>query len=221
MKKGETEETRSTGDCVDCNQCVAVCPTGVDIRQGQQEGCITCGLCIDACDAVMDKVGRPRGLIRYASLDELEGKSVKPMLARPRVWVYSTILLVALSGIVFGLSTLEAIDLKVLHERAPLFVQLSDGSIQNKYTLKLLNKSEEDLIIHISAEAPVPLTLVGAEEPFEATHGEVTPAVVFVKIARKDLTGDSVPVTFHATTELPTGAEITADRESAFFGPSR
>ena len=80
MKKGESEENRTTGDCVDCKQCVAVCPTGVDIRNGQQEGCITCALCIDACDQVMDKVGRPRGLIRYASLDEMEGKATKPMI---------------------------------------------------------------------------------------------------------------------------------------------
>jgi cytochrome c oxidase accessory protein FixG len=93
MKKGETESNRTTGDCIDCKQCVAVCPTGIDIRHGQQEGCITCALCIDACDEVMDKIGRPRGLIRYASLDELEGKPVKAMLKRPRVWVYATILL--------------------------------------------------------------------------------------------------------------------------------
>jgi cytochrome c oxidase accessory protein FixG len=164
LKKGQTEAT-TIGDCVDCNQCVAVCPTGVDIRNGQQEGCITCGLCIDACDAVMDKVGKPRGLIRYASLDEIEGKPVKPMLLRPRVWVYTSILALALAGIMYGLSSLEAIEVKVLHERAPLFVQLSDGSIQNKYTLKVLNKSEQDLTVRISAESAAPITLVGAEEP--------------------------------------------------------
>jgi cytochrome c oxidase accessory protein FixG len=221
VKKTEIGANRTLGDCVDCNQCVAVCPTGVDIRNGQQEGCITCGLCIDACDAVMDKIGRPRGLIRYASLDEFEGKPVKPLLARPRVWVYSSILVIALAGIIYGLSSLAAIDLKVLHERAPLFVQLSDGSIQNKYTLKLLNKSEGDLSVRISADSAVPLTLVGADEPFVASHGQVTPAIVFVKIKRSDLKGESVPVTFHATTELPNGSEISADRESAFFGPSR
>jgi len=207
MKKGETEEVRSTGDCVDCNQCVAVCPTGVDIRQGQQEGCITCGLCIDACDAVMDKVGRPRGLIRYASLDEMEGKPVKRLLLRPRVWVYTFILTVALLGIAYGLSTLSAIDLNVLHERAPLFVQLSDGSIQNKYTLKLLNKANDDLLVTISAESAVPIELVGAEKPF--------------KIKRKDLGSESVPVTFYAKAQLPTGADVSTQRESAFFGPRR
>ena len=219
MKKGETEDSRSTGDCVDCNQCVAVCPTGVDIRQGQQEGCIMCGLCIDACDAVMDKVGRPRGLVRYASLDEIEGKPVPALIARPRVWVYGAILLVALAGIFYGLSSLSAIDLKVLHERAPLFVQLSDGSIQNKYTLKLLNKANDNLTVHISVESAVPITVTGAEEPILAKHGEVTPGIVFVKIQRKDLAEQSVPVTFVATAKLPNGTEVKASRESAFFGP--
>jgi cytochrome c oxidase accessory protein FixG len=221
VKKGDAGDKRTTGDCVDCNQCVAVCPTGVDIRNGQQEGCITCGLCIDACDAVMDKVGRPRGLVRYASLDELEGKPVKPMAQRPRVWVYTGILAIALAGITYGLSSMEAIDLNVLHERAPLYVQLSDGSIQNKYTLKILNKSDEDLELTLSADSSVPMTLVGAEELITAGHGRVTPAVVFVKIKRSDLREESVPVTFHATTELPSGAEISAERESAFFGPAR
>ncbi|MGB5733668.1 MAG: cytochrome c oxidase accessory protein CcoG [Thiohalocapsa sp.] len=221
VKKGETEQARSTGDCVDCNQCVAVCPTGVDIRQGQQEGCITCGLCLDACDAVMDKVGRPRGLVRYASLDEIEGKSVQRMLLRPRVWVYTTILTVALVGIIYGLSSLSPLDLKVLHERAPLFVRLSDGSIQNKYTLKMLNKANDDLMVTISATSAVPIELVGADEPFKVRHGEVTPAMVFVKIKRKDLGSESVPVFFHAQAALPTGADASTERESAFFGPRR
>ncbi len=219
MKKGETESNRSTGDCVDCNQCVAVCPTGVDIRLGQQEGCITCGLCIDACNAVMDKVGRPRGLIRYASLDEIEGRPAPAMIARPRVWVYGVILVMALSGIIYGLSSLSAIELKVLHERAPLFVQLSDGSIQNKYVLKLLNKTNQDLMISVSVESASPVTLSGAESGIAAKHGEVTPGTVYVKIDRGDLGEERVPLTFVATAALADGTEVESRRESAFFGP--
>jgi cytochrome c oxidase accessory protein FixG len=221
LKKGETETNRSTGDCVDCNQCVAVCPTGVDIRGGQQEGCITCGLCIDACNAVMDKVGRPRGLIRYASLNELEGKPVKPMLLRARVWVYTVILSVALAGIIYGLSSMSAMELNVLHERAPLFVRLSDGSIQNRYTLKVLNKANEDLTVTISAASPKPIELIGADGPIKAKHGEVTPANVFVKLPKKDLDSESVPVSFRVSATLSNGTEISAERQSAFFGPGR
>jgi cytochrome c oxidase accessory protein FixG len=221
MKKGETESNRTIGDCVDCKQCVAVCPTGVDIRNGQQEGCITCGLCIDACDEVMDKIGRPRGLIRYSSLDELEGKPVRAMHRRPRVWVYSTILLLAISGIVYGLSSLDAIDLKVLHERAPLFVTLSDGSIQNKYTLKMLNKMPEELMVTIRASGPEGLKVLGAEEPVKIHHGGVTPAAVFVKIPRKNLTAEMSPLVFEVEAKRPNGQIVGSRRESIFIGPAR
>lgn len=219
VKKGETETGRSTGDCVDCKQCVAVCPTGIDIRHGQQEGCITCGLCLDACDEVMDKVGRPRGLIRYASLDELEGNPGKPLLKRPRVWVYSFILLTALSGILYGMSSLDAIDLKVLHERSPLFVTLTDGSIQNKYTLKLLNKMPESLSVKISATGPDGLVLVGADDPVSIHPGGVTSSFVFVKVPRRNLTREQEPLQFHAQATRPDGQVIRSERTSVFVGP--
>ena len=219
LKKGESEANRTTGDCVDCKQCVAVCPTGIDIRQGQQEGCITCALCLDACDEVMDKIGRPKGLIRYASLDEIQGKPTRAMLKRPRVWVYSGILIAALTGIVYGLSSLDAIDLKALHERAPLYVTLSDGSIQNKYTLKMLNKMPEPLSVRISVSGPEGLTLVGAEEPITIHSGGVTPAVVFVKMPKRSLTEEQEPIRFHVEAVRPNGQVVKADRESVFIGP--
>ncbi len=222
MKKGEKEENRTTGDCIDCRQCVAVCPTGIDIRHGQQEGCITCALCIDACDAVMEKIGRPKGLVRYASLDELEGKPTKALLLRPRVWVYAAILVAALSGILYGLTSLAPVELKVLHERAPLFVTLSDGSIQNKYTLKMLNKLNEDVSLRISVSGgPESLELVGAEDAITAKHGFVSPATVFVRIPRKDLAEEHIPITFHVEGPRASGDVVRTDRESVFIGPRR
>ena len=221
VRKGETEDNRSSGDCVDCNQCVAVCPTGVDIRQGQQEGCITCALCIDACNAVMDKVGRPRGLIRYASLDELEGEAPEPLLRRPRVWVYSAILAVALGGIAFGFSRLDAVELKALHERSPLFVRLSDGSIQNKYYLKVLNKTTEDLPVSITASGPKDLRLVGAEWPIVAKREGVSQATVFVRVPYRDLTAETMPLLFHLVTTDRSGQVLESSRESVFIGPKR
>jgi len=222
VKKGQKEADRTTGDCVDCSQCVAVCPTGIDIRNGQQEGCITCALCLDACDAVMEKIGRPAGLIRYASLDELQGKPTKRLLLRPRVWVYATILLAALVGILYGLTSLAPIELKVLHERAPLFVTLSDGSIQNKYTLKVLNKLNEDVSVRVSVSGgPDSLVLTGAEEEITAKHGFVSPAMVFVRIPRKDLTEERIPIRFHIEGQRASGQVVKSDRESVFIGPAR
>ena len=215
-RKGKTQEEQGLGDCVDCKQCIAVCPTGVDIRIGSQEGCIMCGLCIDACNTVMDKLGRPRGLIRYESLDALSGKDQRPLLKRPRIYIYSAILLVALFGIAYGLFGLAPMELKVLHERQPLFVQLSDGSIQNKYTLKVLNKTTEDLQVKITASGPEGLKIVGADRPLDAARGTVSPRIVMVKVPRANLTSDTMPIRFRVEAEA-SDREISAERESSFF----
>jgi polyferredoxin len=169
----------------------------------------------------MVKVGRAKGLIRYASLDELKGETIKPMLQRGRVWVYSTILLLAVSGIVYGLSSLDAIELKVLHERAPLFVTLKDGSIQNKYTLKILNKMTEDIQVKVSASGPEELILVGGENEIAARNGFVSPAIVFVRIPRNQLTAEQVPITFHVEGARASGEILQTARESVFIGPRR
>jgi cytochrome c oxidase accessory protein FixG len=219
MVKGKKAEDK--GDCVDCNQCVAVCPTGVDIRHGQSEGCIMCALCIDACDAVMDKIERPRGLIRYESLDQLDGKEERALWKRPRVWIYSGILGAALIGIGYGLSTLDAIEIKVLHERQPLFVTLSDGSVQNRYTIKILNKMAEDLTVKLSAEGPPGLLVLGAEESVAAPRGKVTAHNLFVKVPKVNLQGGSVPITFKAETANKEGKAYLSRRDSVFIGPDR
>ena len=169
----------------------------------------------------MVKVGRPTGLIRYASLDEMEGKPAKALLKRPRVWVYSAILLAALSGILYGMSSLDAIDLKVLHERSPLFVTLTDGSIQNKYTLKILNKMPEVLSVRISAAGPDGLTLIGAEEPVSIHAGGVTSAFVFVKVPRRNLQREQEPLSFRVEATRPDGQVIQSERTSLFVGPRR
>lgn len=221
VKKNQSEQDRTVGDCVDCKQCIAVCPTGVDIRQGQQEGCIMCGLCLDACDAVMEKLGRPTGLIRYESYEELAANhKPKPIWSRPRVWVYSGIMAAALGGIVFGLSTLGSLELKVIHSRQPLFVLQSDGSIQNKYTLKILNKMPDDLPVTISAEGPKGLVLVDAKNKVLAHHGKVTPHTVFVRVPKANLRAETTPITFYVRGEAE-GKTLEGMRKSVFIGPKR
>jgi cytochrome c oxidase accessory protein FixG len=145
VKKAE-KNPDAFGDCIDCNQCVAVCPTGIDIREGPQIGCITCALCIDACDNVMKQVGRPRGLIDYCTLDdaaiEKTGGVTKPVLKtifRPRILIYLAIWGAIGLAMLFSLGQRTRLDLAVQHERSPLYVQLSDGHVRNNYTLKLRN----------------------------------------------------------------------------------
>lgn len=208
------------GDCIDCYQCVQVCPTGVDIRDGQQLGCITCGLCLDACDSVMDKIGKPRGLIRYASLDELEGRPVHKLYQHPRTWVYVGILLLALGGIIYGLSHLGALTLRVAPERQPLFVRMSDGSIQNKYAFKVLNKTDKDLNVKISAEGGVKgQILIDADKPQMIRHGKASGFTVFVKAPEENVKNEVTKLQFRVeNTEDPT---MAAEYNTVFNGPKR
>ena len=138
------------GDCVDCNACVAVCPMGIDIRDGNQLECINCALCIDACDTVMDKIGRPRGLINYTTSSlyaaNVAGKNVHwnwKHLLRPRTAIYFTVWAAAGIAMLVTLINRSQLDVNIVPDRNPLFVQLSDGSIRNGYTVKILNQKQE------------------------------------------------------------------------------
>ena len=140
-KAGQTWEGR--GDCIDCRQCVAVCPTGIDIRNGPQLECIQCALCIDACDEIMDKVERPRGLIAYDTEHNLvaAGREAVPIkLARPRTILYAAAIAVVGAIMLTALAIRSDLDVSVLRDRNPLYVKLSDGGVRNGYTVKLLNK---------------------------------------------------------------------------------
>jgi cytochrome c oxidase accessory protein FixG len=217
LKKGQPIE--GNGDCISCNQCLAVCPTGVDIRDGQQEGCITCGLCIDACDAIMDKIGKPRGLVKYLTLDELLGKPVVPLFKRTRVLVYIAIILAAIGGIVYGLTHLGSIELKVLHERQPLFVMQSDGTIQNKYYLKVLNKTDKEMHLAITAKGPEGLELIHERDEYVARKGHLSAYNVFVKVP-DDLRKEEVENIFF-TVVSKDDPTITTEYKSMFIGPKK
>lgn len=136
------------GDCIDCNACVVACPVGIDIRHGSQLECIHCALCIDACDTIMKRVDRPMGLIAYDTdknvIARSEGKPVSYKLVRPRVVLYAGLIFAIGALMIFGLSTRSTFELNVIKDRSPPFVRLSDGSIQNGYTIKLVNKSSSD-----------------------------------------------------------------------------
>lgn len=209
------------GDCIDCNQCVAVCPTGVDIRGGQQEGCIMCGMCIDACDSVMDKINRSHGLIRYASWNEMVNVKEPPLLKRPRVITYISILLIAISMIAYGLFGMTSLELKVRHERNPLYVVQSDGRVKNKYILKIVNKTNADMPYQVSlmdgdlkgAE------IVGMPENGIAKHNTVTPLTIYVQVHPEDLQQKTTDVKFIVKGKDDKGNELSATRKSFFDGP--
>lgn len=170
------------GDCVDCNACVAVCPMGIDIRDGQQLACITCALCIDACDSVMDKIGKPRGLIAYATLNEYDANMalatdngttpINPdrvrnadgsfvdkvrhfnwrIIFRPRTLLYMGVWTAVGIGLLVALLSRDRLEVNVIHDRNPQYVLESDGSIRNGYTIRLLNMIPEPRTILLSLE---------------------------------------------------------------------
>ncbi|MBR0794989.1 cytochrome c oxidase accessory protein CcoG [Bradyrhizobium jicamae] len=146
------------GDCVDCNQCVAVCPTGIDIRDGAQLGCIQCGLCIDACDAVMTKIGRKTSLIGYDNdinvQRRIAGKTEIFKPVRARTVVYVGLIAVVCAVMLYALMSRTLLDVNVLHDRNPVAVRLSDGSIRNGYTLRFLNKRGFDRVVAIDVDGP-------------------------------------------------------------------
>lgn len=167
---------------MDCNACVVVCPMGIDIRDGQQLECITCALCIDACNGVMDKLGRERGLISYATLGDYNANmalatadgtmSIQPSrirgahgklsdkvaefrlgrLFRPRTFLYFGVWMLFGLVLVYGLMTRDRLEMNVLHDRNPQFVVLSDGSVRNGYTLRLLNKIPEPRTVVVTMQ---------------------------------------------------------------------
>ena len=171
----------SVGDCVDCNACVAVCPMGIDIRDGQQLECITCALCVDACDGIMDKVGRERGLISYATLSDYNanmalargaGPAIDPAnvrdpaghmkpgfahfdwnhLIRPRTLVYFALWSAIGVAMVVSLATRQRLETSVLHDRNPLYVRLADGGVRNAYTVKISNMTNAPRQVHLSID---------------------------------------------------------------------
>jgi cytochrome c oxidase accessory protein FixG len=175
------------GDCVDCKACVHVCPTGIDIRDGQQLECIGCGLCIDACDDVMAKLHRPKGLIAFETLGNLAASQAAtrgmppgeartaagmaarkaPRFLRPRTFVYAGVLSAVAVVMLAAFLLRETLSLTAIQERAPLYVTLSDGSVRNAYTLRIANKSHtaEEFRLAVESRLPLAVAVQGQEGP--------------------------------------------------------
>jgi len=154
-KKGIDHKASGSGDCVDCSICVQVCPTGIDIRDGLQYECIGCGACIDACDDVMDKVGSPKGLVRYTSENALsrhyDMQSIFSHIMRPRIMVYTAILWLIILSTAASLYLRNPLKLDIIRDRSVLQRELSDGRIENMYNLRIMNTSEQRRRVTISA----------------------------------------------------------------------
>ena len=204
-KKGQPWEGR--GHCIDCNQCVAACPMGIDIRDGDQLECINCALCIDACNAVMKRVNLPTGLIAYDTPQNIERrtKCEPPRFAfvRPRVIVYAAALIAVATVMLFSLSTRATIDLNVLRDRNPNFVRLSDGAVRNAYTVKVMNRAPKAREFRLEIEGPKGFSakIVGHEDaklPVTITvdADRLRTLRVLLTVPGENLSAASMPVMF-------------------------
>jgi cytochrome c oxidase accessory protein FixG len=228
-KKNESWAGR--GDCIDCKQCVAVCPMGIDIREGPQLECIQCALCIDACDEIMAKVGRPPKLIAYDTFRNLDaashGDRAPIRLIRPRTILYSSVLILVGVVMLFALSAKTVLDVNVQADRNPLFVTLSDGGIRNGYNVRILNKLYETrkFGLRLDGLAGARLSILGMEGQ-EAPAIEVTPdnlrtLKLFVTLPRdaaRALRARETPFAI-VVRDLKDGTETP--RKTIFRGPGR
>jgi cytochrome c oxidase accessory protein FixG len=210
----ERRAARGAGDCIDCLKCVAVCPTGIDIRNGTQMECVNCTACIDACDEVMEKIGRPRGLIRFASQNGIE-KGERIHLT-PRIMGYSAILLALGAALAALLLTRSDVDVTLLRAPGALFEQTPEGKISNLYLLKLTNKTHH--------EKPVDLKLEGIEGSLTVLGGQLnlpadqqSSASVLIEIAADRLKSGTTPVVVRI---YSSGRSIDKIR-TVFMGPRR
>ncbi|CDL00165.1 Nitrogen fixation protein fixG [Magnetospirillum gryphiswaldense MSR-1 v2] len=227
-RKGQSFEDR--GHCIDCKMCVQVCPTGIDIREGLQMACIGCGLCVDACNTMMDRVGLPRGLISYDSITNVNSRAAggpgnKTKLLRTRTILYTLLLLVIGAGMALSLGTRRTTEVNILHERAPMYVQMSNGTIRNGYTYKILNMVRQDRVYNLKVVGIEGATMevVGGESnvtqmDLSVPGDEITTLRLYVNAPEEKVTDKKTDLIF-ILTEKAEGTELRST--SLFAGPGR
>jgi cytochrome c oxidase accessory protein FixG len=183
--RSKSVDNSSMGSCIDCSMCVQVCPTGIDIRDGLQYDCIGCGACIDACDSVMDKIGAPRGLVRYstdnAMRNKFSAKEVRKRAMRPRVLIYTGILIVIIAASLGSLLTRTPLKVDVIRDRGAMGREVEDGMIENVYRLQIMNTDERPHRYKISVAGLDSIALASPEEvELAATTSRAVPVRVRV-----------------------------------------
>jgi len=222
-KRGEDRGPRSRkkdhkelglGDCIDCNLCVQVCPTGIDIRDGLQYECINCGACIDACDDVMGKMGYEKKLISYTTENQLEGK--KTHILRSKLIGYGSVLLIMSIVFIYFLMAIQPTKLDIIRDRNQLYRISTEGMVENVYTLKILNKTEQDLTYTLLFSGLEDFTWQGRSRVL-VRAGEVFTLPMSISTDPYNLKKKVVSVTFSASATLDNGEQVTVNEESRFF----
>lgn len=221
-KRGDPKGSRSIGidhrrqglgDCIDCTLCVQVCPTGIDIRDGLQYECIGCSACIDVCNQVMDKMGYEKGLVRYSTMNQLDGKSSS--ILRPRIIIYFFILLTLIGILSYTLITRTPVGLDVIRDRNQLFRE-TQGLIENVYTLKVINMDNMNHSYSLDVSGIKNIKLIKDMDVINVKSGEVFDLPVRLRAAEKNLPKRSTEVFF--TLKSKSNA-ISITQDAKFIGP--
>ncbi len=208
-------DQRSLGDCVDCTICVQVCPTGIDIRGGLQFECIACGACIDACNTVMDKVGYPQGLIRYSTLNAMQGNPGRVL--RPRIVIYAVILSVLIASFAWAISHRVPLIVDVLRDRNALYRVTPEGDIENAYTLKIMNKDHVAHRYIVTIDAGLALAIGAGQDQIEAAAGQVVESPLTLR-ANPAAAQGMHPLRIEVRSVVQPAVRYS--EQASFFGPS-
>lgn len=218
LKRGQPQEGK--GDCIDCHMCVTVCPTGVDIREGNQIGCINCGICADACDDIMERIDRPKGLIRFMSHHELENNTAtKNRFLRLRPIIYSLATLVTFLSIVYVLMFTNPIDMRVNHERSPTYTLMSDRSIQNMYHILVMNKAEKTADFTLTTSGIDDVKTNFDNKIIHLQSGEAKKIDLLMRAPKAAVTkaNQRIKITIQSTENN----ELNITKKDRFFGPRK
>ncbi|MDJ0699701.1 MAG: cytochrome c oxidase accessory protein CcoG [Woeseiaceae bacterium] len=214
-KRSVDRKAEGLGDCIDCQLCVQVCPTGIDIRDGLQYECIACAACIDACNSIMDKMEYPRGLVRYTTQHALEGKPTK--ILRPRTVIYATLLTVLFAGLMVSMVTRTPLILDVIRDRNTLYRELPAGVVENTYTLKVINQSNDSRSFNLSVAGVEGIELDGVDNPVAVEGGGVLSVPVRVRAHRDNAYGI---ITIMFTASAADNPDIVVEEDSRFLAPT-
>jgi len=203
------------GDCIDCGACVLTCPTGIDIRDGLQMECIHCTQCADACDAIMDKVGKPRGLIRYTSRDEVEGKPTR--LLRPRVILYPAALALTVGLLAFNLGTKADTDVTLLRGAGAPFTRQPNGNVVNQVRVKVTNRAAETRAYRLEVAGVEEASLIAPQNPIGVPGSSTLETSVFVVVPETEFEGGRLP----SLIRVSDGAGFAVEIPFELVGPER
>jgi len=199
--RGKTRRSfDNPGDCIDCTVCVQVCPTGIDIRNGLQYECIGCAACIDACDEVMIKTDKPIGLIKYTTENNLNGKKVK--ILRPRIIIYGLILLALIMSFATSLYNRSSIDLNIIHDRNSLYRNVDENTIENVYTVKIMNKGNTNsrYKVSVSGLESLQVYINDRDKDIEALPNELITLPIKIRAAKNIVTDKINTITVEVST---------------------